>query len=155
MPLIMSEPCQVDILRVWQGSSPDNDEMTSWVCIALQKFVSVAEVSVCIVSSADMTQLNSRYRNKNQVTNVLSFPSDLHPGTDSALLGDIVLCGPEIISQARQQGKKVKCHWAHLLIHGTLHLLGFNHDNNDKECVMEGIEIQCLAELSMPNPYEL
>ena len=118
-----------------------------------------AEVSVRIVDEAEIRDLNSRYRGKDRPTNVLAFPAALDklPGlpADSAMLvGDLVVCAPIVRREAGEQGKLLAHHWAHMLIHGFLHLVGFDHQNDAEASAMEALEVRILADLGLGNPYE-
>lgn len=117
--------------------------------------MSDAEISVAIVSKDDIQQLNRDYRQKDKPTNVLSFPAELPEGIDCHLLGDIVICAEVVAEEATLQNKEPASHWAHMLVHGCLHLLGFDHiDDNDAE-QMEALEINILQQLGFNNPYIL
>lgn len=106
------------------------------------------EVTLRVVGAAESRTLNARYRGKDQPTNVLSFPSEA-PG----VLGDLVLCAPVVAREARAQGKPPAAHWAHMVVHGVLHLAGFDHIRPADAKVMEGRERAILARLSFPDPY--
>lgn len=108
------------------------------------------ELTVRIVGPAESRALNRRYRGKDQATNVLSFPSDA-PG----VLGDLVICAPVVRREAREQGKRGAAHWAHMVVHGVLHLLGFDHIRPADARVMEARERAILARLSYPDPYQI
>ena len=114
-------------------------------------------ISLRFVREQVSRDLNNQYRGKQSATNVLSFPSDIPADIGSCLdfaqLGDIVLCAELVEHEAEQQGKPLKAHWAHLLIHGVLHLLGYDHDTEDNATRMENLEIKALERLGFPNPY--
>lgn len=112
-----------------------------------------AELSIRIVGAREGRALNLRYRDRNYATNVLSFPVELPPGVRSPLLGDIVICAPVVAREAREQGKILRDHYAHLAVHGVLHLLGFDHQNDEDAGRMEALEIRVLAGLWLPDPY--
>ena len=116
-----------------------------------------ASVSVKVVDEAESASLNSRYRNKNQATNVLSFGCELPDVVRASLnvvpLGDLAICAPAVDTEAKMQGKSLESHWAHLLTHGFLHLNGFRHNTNREAKVMESAEIAILNSLGFPNPY--
>lgn len=101
-----------------------------------------------------MAQLNANYRGKDGATNVLSFPADLPAELDLPLLGDIVICAPVVIAEADQQGKTASAHWAHMTVHGTLHLLGYDHVKEEEAEIMEALESAILRQLDYSCPYE-
>ena len=130
---------------------PDEDTFQCW---ADQIDVSTAkEVALRIVDEAEMTQLNEQYRKKSGPTNVLSFPADLPSGIDVPFLGDIVICAPIVTKEAVDQGKPHDSHWAHMLVHGILHLQGYDHDNEADAEKMESLEIKIMHRLGFENPY--
>ena len=140
-------------------STPGADEIALWVSRAIDAAGgnSAAEVSVRIVSSAEMQQLNSEFREQDKSTNVLSFPAGEIAGlpVDVELpLGDIVVCPAVVSDEAQQQGKLLQHHWAHMIVHGTLHLLGFDHIKATDAARMEGLESRILADNGISNPYE-
>ncbi len=111
-------------------------------------------ITVRIVGREEGRRLNERFRGVPRPTNVLSFPFETPPGAPaSALLGDVVLCAPVVNREARAQGKPAGDHWAHLVVHGVLHLLGFDHDTPAAARRMEGLERRVLAEMAVPDPY--
>ncbi|MFO1420238.1 MAG: rRNA maturation RNase YbeY [Candidatus Competibacteraceae bacterium] len=111
-----------------------------------------AELTIRIVNEAESTALNETYRHKQGPTNVLSFPFEIPPGIGSSLLGDVVICAPVVLREAVVQGKSPEAHWAHLVAHGVLHLLGYDHDEAQAEA-MESLEIRILEGLGYPDPY--
>ena len=145
---------------------PDKRRLAKWVSTALQcqqdsdlplnehiKFDLSLELTIRIVDAAESQQLNETWRKKIGPTNVLSFPFENPPGITLSILGDIVICAPLVIREAEQQQKLLDAHWAHLVIHGTLHLLGHDHLDEVQAQQMEQIEIQALHHLGYPNPY--
>lgn len=112
------------------------------------------EMTVRIVSSKESQQLNSDYRGKNTPTNVLSFPFEAPPGTEMNLLGDLVICADIVEHEASAQNKPTVNHWSHMLVHGALHLLGYDHVNDQDAEQMEALEIAILAKLSIDDPYQ-
>lgn len=111
------------------------------------------ELSVRLVDADEGRALNRDYRDKDYATNVLSFPAELPPGVPLPILGDLVLCAPVIAREAEEQGKPLKHHYAHMLVHGVLHLLGHDHMDEAEAEAMEAIEREVLAGLDIPDPY--
>jgi probable rRNA maturation factor len=143
--------------------APESSDVEAWInsannaINAINKESETFNVSLKIVSSEDSAALNKQYRDKESATNVLSFCSDL-PSTVVANLGfkplgDIAICAAVVEAEAKQQGKKLEAHWAHLVTHGFLHLNGFEHDNAVNAKKMESLEIAVLDKLGFPNPY--
>ena len=132
---------------------PPPDAIRRWVGHALQAREDAVEVVVRIVDEAEMTALNQRYRGKSGATNVLSFPCELPPGVDSGLLGDVVICAPVVAEEAIRQGKPPEAHWAHLVMHGVLHLQGYDHYHDQEARRMEALEAQLLEGLGYADPY--
>jgi probable rRNA maturation factor len=134
---------------------PTEADIQLWLETAILPFQQQAEVTVRIVDNAESQQLNQQYRGKNKPTNVLSFPFQCPPGIELALLGDLVISAPVVTTEAHQQGKSLTAHWAHMIIHGSLHLLGFDHINDSDAEEMEAEEILLLQQLGFTNPYLL
>ena len=111
------------------------------------------ELSVRIVDADEGRALNRDYRDKDYATNVLSFPAELPPGVPLPILGDLVLCAPVVAREAEEQGKPLKHHYAHMLVHGVLHLLGRDHEDDAEAEEMEGEERAILADLGVADPY--
>ncbi len=136
---------------------PTHAQVTRWVHAALhaaQGEYTQAEVSIRIVDNEESQSLNSQYRQKDKPTNVLSFPADIPDFIESPLLGDLVVCAPVVECEAHEQGKTLEAHWAHMLIHGTLHLLGYDHIDDSCAEIMERLEIRILSSLGFASPYE-
>jgi probable rRNA maturation factor len=134
---------------------PTETEFQQWLEAAILPFQSDAEVTVRIVDAAESQQLNADYRGKDYATNVLSFPFQCPPGIELPLLGDLVICASVVASEAQQQHKTLQAHWAHMVVHGCLHLLGFDHINDDDAEQMETEEVTILQQLGFTNPYLL
>ena len=124
-----------------------------WVAAALHGRIREADLALRIVGTKEGRALNRHYRGKDYATNVLSFPAELPEGVRLPLLGDIVLCAPVVAREAKEQKKALAAHYAHLTVHGTLHLLGWDHeDPREAEC-MEQLERTILAEMGIEDPY--
>jgi len=132
---------------------PAPEKLRSWVECALQGRHPGAELAVRIVDEAEITALNRQYRGKDGATNVLSFPFSPMPGVVTEQLGDIVICAPVVAAEAVAQGKPLEAHWAHMVTHGVLHLLGHDHHEEKDAQEMESLEIRLLAGLGYPDPY--
>lgn len=147
------------ILDLQQASSaanlPESAQFQQWLDAAVLPFQSDAEVTIRIVDNAESQQLNLQYRGKDKPTNVLSFPFQCPPGIELPLLGDLVICAEVVATEASEQGKPLSAHWAHMVVHGCLHLLGFDHINDAEAEEMEAEEIQILQQLGIANPYLL
>jgi probable rRNA maturation factor len=132
---------------------PAPASLRRWVAAALQGRIRRADLAVRLVDEAEGRALNAHYRGKDYATNVLSFPAELPEGVTLPLLGDIVLCAPVVAREAAEQGKPLAAHYAHLVVHGCLHLLGFDHENDRDARLMEGTEREILAALGIADPY--
>ena len=150
---------QVDVqLASDHRSVPDTDDIAAWVNRAIDAagYPRAREVSVRVVDADEMQQLNCEYRDQDKPTNVLSFPAgnlEGLPDEAESPLGDIVVCATVVADEANQQGKSVADHWAHMIVHGTLHLLGFDHENDSEAAEMEDLEIRILTDHGIANPY--
>ena len=138
-------------------AGPDEDDIRRWIEAVLAAEAKTAEVelTVRIVDEAEMAELNARYRHKTGPTNILSFPFEAPPGVELNLLGDLVIAAPVVQREAREQGKTETAHWAHMVVHGTLHLLGYDHLKPAEAEDMEAREIRILQQLGYSNPYIL
>ncbi|MFO1257972.1 MAG: rRNA maturation RNase YbeY [Gammaproteobacteria bacterium] len=132
---------------------PSEAELITWVEAVLDPEHQDAALSIRFVDSEEMRQLNNQFRGKNKHTNVLSFPNSMPPELRDAYLGDIVICVPVIEIEATEQDKDPMAHYAHMLVHGILHLLGYDHQAEDDAKIMESIEVKILANLGYPDPY--
>lgn len=124
-----------------------------WVAAAAQGRIARADLAIRLVDEQEGRALNRHYRSKDYATNVLSFPTRLPEGIAPTMLGDLVICAPVVAREAAEQGKPLHAHYAHLSIHGVLHLLGLDHENEHEAEVMERIEREILARLGHPDPY--
>lgn len=148
---------QIDIQNAaLDGEPPDEQQIKHWVEVALSSHMQAAEVCIRIVDEAESKRLNAQYRNKDKPTNVLSFQYDLADEVqgEQRFLGDIVICAQVLEKEAKIQQKPLKAHWAHMVIHGLLHLIGYDHQNEHEGLAMEKEEISILKQLGYPNPYE-
>ena len=134
---------------------PDTTQFQTWLDAAILPFQEQAEVTIRVVDVIESQQLNLQYRGKDKPTNVLSFPFQCPPGIELPLLGDLVICAQVVATEAAEQGKPLASHWAHMVVHGCLHLLGFDHINDADAEQMEAEEIQILQQLGINNPYLL
>ena len=137
---------------------PGQDELTRWVSRAFEATgrSDAGEVAVRVVDTQEMQELNRDFREKDKPTNVLSFPAGALEGLPSGAelpLGDIVVCAPVVRDEALGQGKALGDHWAHMIVHGTLHLLGYDHETEPEALEMEGLETQILGDHGIANPY--
>jgi probable rRNA maturation factor len=126
-----------------------------WAAAACEGRILKADLAIRVVDTREGRSLNRHYRGKDYATNVLSFPAELPPGVDMPmpLLGDLVICAPVVEREAAEQGKDRNAHYAHLTVHGILHLLGLNHEDEREAEAMELLERQVLAELGYDDPY--
>jgi len=140
------------------SSLPDSEQLSEWVELATQQR-ECAEVIVRLVDDTESAELNQTYRQKKGPTNVLSFPFERPDGLPSEaleedILGDIVICAPLVEKEAAEQEKALQSHWAHMVIHGCLHLQGYDHIDENDRVVMEALEVQLLDSIGINNPYE-
>ncbi|NRD72835.1 rRNA maturation RNase YbeY [Shewanella sp. VB17] len=135
-------------------SLPTQENVELWVLTALKNTMTEAELTIRIVDVIESQQLNHTYRGKDKPTNVLSFPFDAPPEIDIPLLGDLVVCASVVEHEAIQQNKSLQAHWAHMIVHGCLHLLGYDHINDAEAEEMESIETQLIESLGFNNPYK-
>ena len=133
--------------------APEFSDIHRWARAALADSGKVTELSVRVVDEQEGQALNEKWRGKNAATNVLSFPCSLPEGVPDFMLGDVVLCAPVVEREAAAQGKTEAAHWAHLLVHGILHLLGYDHEQDADARRMEKQEVAILAGLGFSDPY--
>jgi len=143
----------LDLQLACEGVVPEEKHFQSWVDAALAEVSEDCELSVRLVEVEECAELNSNYRGKTGPTNVLSFPFEAPIPMDPRLLGDLVICRTVVESEAQQQNKVVNDHWAHMVIHGCLHLLGYDHIKMDEAEQMETLEKTILQSLNIDNPY--
>ena len=134
-------------------SLPADGLIRDWAAAALADDIPHSELVVRIVDEDESRTLNARYRGKDKPTNVLSFPIEPPPGVESDHLGDLVICAPVVEHEAQLQGKPSLHHWAHMVVHGVLHLQGYDHLDDAEAEVMESLETGILRKLGIPDPY--
>lgn len=147
----------IDIQNATDEPLPvSEEELTHLASLALRDYQKEAELTVRLVTTEEMIHLNYTYRKQNKTTNVLAFPSALPPEIqlECPLLGDVIICPQVLLEESKQLKKTLESHWALILIHGILHLLGYDHIKDDEAVIMQAIEIKLLAELGFSNPYD-
>lgn len=150
---------ELDLQLASEGRHPGEAQLRRWCELALRQRTADSELTIRLVDEAEGRELNHTWRHKEHATNVLSFPAEVPdwlggiPILDIPLLGDLVICVPVVEREALEQGKALEAHWAHLVIHGCLHLLGYDHIEEQEALEMEDLERQLLAELGHPDPY--
>nr|WP_206286167.1 rRNA maturation RNase YbeY [Yersinia massiliensis] len=132
---------------------PAETDFQHWLAAVLPQFQDVSEVTIRIVDEAESHELNLTYRGKDKSTNVLSFPFEAPPEIELPLLGDLIICRQVVEQEAIEQDKALFAHWAHMVVHGSLHLLGYDHIVDDEAEEMESIETEIMQSLGYPDPY--
>ncbi len=132
---------------------PSLVQFQQWLNASLLPKYDNTELTIRLVEINESQQLNAQYRHKNKPTNVLSFPFEIPTGIELNLLGDLVICADIVESEAKEQNKALEAHWAHMVVHGCLHLLGYDHINDNDAEQMETLEIDILTKLGFNNPY--
>src|SRR5215475_4153505 len=152
-----SLPLQIDVQKRIRAWTPRRADLAAWASEALGRRAANAEVSVRLVGRAESRKLNAHYRGRDYATNVLSFPlppAGASPkGGATRPLGDLVICPPVLRAEALEQRKTLRSHWAHLVVHGSLHLIGYDHERDADARRMERREIAVLRRLGFDNPY--
>ena len=146
---------RVDVQRACAaGGVPDAARVSRWAAAAASAAgQGDAEMSVRMVDGEEGASLNASYRGRGGATNVLSFPFEARERTEPPLLGDVVICAPVVLREAAEQGKSADAHFAHMVVHGVLHLLGHDHERDEDARRMEGLEREVLASLGFADPY--
>lgn len=146
----------LDLQLATSACVPSIQDLQQWLHVALARagYQQDSELTIRLVDEAESQQLNRDYRGKDYPTNVLSFPFEAPPGIDLPLLGDLVICAPVVLREAAEQGKSAQAHWAHMVVHGSLHLLGFDHINEVEAEEMEALERDIMAQLGFADPYQ-
>jgi probable rRNA maturation factor len=132
---------------------PSLEDIQLWLSSVVTKFQPQAEVTVRIVDEQESHQLNHDYRGKDKPTNVLSFPFEAPPGMEIDLLGDLIICRQVVEREAIEQNKPLMAHWAHMVVHGSLHLLGYDHIEDDEAEEMESLETEIMQGMGFEDPY--
>lgn len=132
---------------------PAESDFQGWLEAVLPQFQEESEVTIRVVDEAESRMLNHTYRSKDKPTNVLSFPFEAPPGIELPLLGDLIICRQVVEQEAAEQEKTLLSHWAHMVIHGSLHLLGYDHIEDDEAEEMESIETEIMLALGYDDPY--
>ncbi|WP_145554478.1 rRNA maturation RNase YbeY [Yersinia canariae] len=132
---------------------PAEADFQQWLEAVLPQFQEVSEVTIRVVDKAESHELNLTYRGKDKPTNVLSFPFEAPPEIELPLLGDLIICRQVVEQEAVEQEKALLAHWAHMVVHGSLHLLGYDHIVDDEAEEMESIETEIMQSLGYPDPY--
>jgi probable rRNA maturation factor len=146
---------EVDVQIVSEDDDlPDAAQLCAWADAAAANLHKDAELTIRIVDEHESAQLNETYRHKSGATNVLSFPFEAPPGVSLSLLGDVVICASVVKREAREQSKDSSAHWAHMVVHGVLHLLGYDHETPAESEQMEAQETRILGALGFDNPYD-
>ena len=134
-------------------SLPTEEQIVQWATAAVQPEGDEVEMTVRIVDEAESHELNLTYRGKDRPTNVLSFPFECPDEVELPLLGDLVICRQVVEREAVEQEKPLMAHWAHMVVHGSLHLLGYDHIEDDEAEEMESLETQIMQGLGFDDPY--
>lgn len=155
-PAVIEPPSvRLEVQRRVRAWAPRNADFARWAAAALGRRGANRELAVRVVGAAESRKLNVRYRGQDSPTNVLSFPATALPALAVAALplGDLVICAQVVRAEALAQHKPLRAHWAHLVVHGALHLLGYDHESEPDARRMERREISVLRTLGFANPY--
>jgi len=136
-----------------QDGLPNDAEFQRWLDAAVTPFQADAEVTIRLVDEEESHALNHEYRGKDKSTNVLSFPFEAPPGIELDLLGDLIICRQVVEKEAAEQKKPLNAHWAHMVVHGSLHLLGYDHIEDDEAEEMESLETEIMVKMGFTDPY--
>ncbi len=132
---------------------PTEQDFQTWLDKTIIPFQQDAELTIRIVDEEESHQLNHEYRGKDKPTNVLSFPFEVPPGIEMNLLGDLIICKQVVEREAQEQNKPLLAHWAHMVVHGSLHLLGYDHIEDDEAEEMESLETEIMQGMGYEDPY--
>lgn len=136
-----------------EDNLPTEADFHHWLSSAVSQFQSDAEVTIRLVDEAESQQLNHEYRGKDKPTNVLSFPFEVPEGIEINLLGDLIICKQVVENEAKEQHKELSAHWAHMVVHGSLHLLGYDHIEDEEAEEMESLETEIMQSMGFADPY--
>lgn len=146
----------LDLQIAYEGVLPSEAQFVQWAQNALIERGELAtDLTIRIVERDESQTLNATYRDKDKPTNVLSFPFENPPGIELPLIGDLVICAPVVIQEASEQNKALEAHWAHMVVHGCLHLLGYDHIEDDEAQIMENMEKRILLQIGFDDPYKV
>ncbi|QTG87856.1 rRNA maturation RNase YbeY [Vibrio furnissii] len=149
----MSIELDLQLAAANEDGLPTHEQFATWLQTAIVPFQPQAEVTIRIVDEPESHQLNLEYRGKDKSTNVLSFPFEAPPGIEMDLLGDLVICRQVVEREAVEQNKPLLAHWAHMVVHGSLHLLGYDHIEDDEAEEMESLETEIMQTMGFEDPY--
>ncbi|TRN26994.1 rRNA maturation RNase YbeY [Vibrio furnissii] len=149
----MSIELDLQLAAASKDGLPTREQFATWLQTAIVPFQPQAEVTIRIVDEPESHQLNLEYRGKDKSTNVLSFPFEAPPGIEMDLLGDLVICRQVVEREAVEQNKPLLAHWAHMVVHGSLHLLGYDHIEDDEAEEMESLETEIMQTMGFEDPY--
>lgn len=145
---------QLEVQRASQLTDlPGDEQLNHWATAAVSDTDLAQDLVIRIVDEEESADLNGRYRDKQYATNVLSFPSDIPEEIGEPALGDLVVCAPVVRHEAVEQGKSEAAHWAHMVVHGVLHLRGYDHIEDAEAEKMEALETAILSRLGFADPY--
>lgn len=154
----MDTPYSIDIQIAYKEEIPvPQSKLFHWIQVALEAHRPAAEITLRLVDKPEITELNTTYRQKNKPTNVLAFPADIpdYIDLDYPFLGDIIVCPMVLEEECKELGITQEAHWAHILIHGVLHLLGYDHIDDHDAIKMQSMEIKLLADCGFNDPYNI
>ena len=136
-----------------ESGLPTESQFQGWLDAVIPQFQEESEVTIRLVDDTESHELNLTYRGKDKSTNVHSFPFAAPPGIEMPLLGDLIICRQVVEKEAQEQGKPLEAHWAHMVVHGSLHLLGYDHIEDDEAEEMESLETEIMLALGYEDPY--
>lgn len=146
---------ELDLQIASQSSEglPSESDFQLWLTSTVSLFQPQAEVTIRVVDQSESQQLNFDYRGQEKPTNVLSFPFEVPPGIEIDLLGDLIICRQVVEQEAIEQNKRLAAHWAHMVVHGSLHLLGYDHIEDEEAEEMESLETEIMLKMNFSDPY--